>query len=1031
VGFAGTTSTSIIRVQDGSIIGNGTSPQDGFNITRDKSTGLDWLDLTLSTNRSFSDVVAQLGDGEDYQGFRVATDVEIGGLFLSAGAPSINGSGVSYNAAAELLINAVGTTQVFGAGPAGSGFRNPNVAPTGYRSISAYTDFNPPFANPGIFVAAGWDLDTASPNYGTWLVRNTSDVTPAPSGTVAGLNGVTTNGGGIILSTHSPLTINDPVVDTGNGDIALVAGNDGGDDDDLTINASVQSTGGDVELTAGTDLAIQQGSGDPVIIAAGGTIAASAERSAEISGEVQLAAVSPAIFDTPTITVLGTANSDQISFIPGPGVGDVEIFLNGISLGIVQSASELNANGGDGDDVIVVDPAVSLSTVLDGGGGNDQLTGGTGNNTLIGGDGDDTLQDGGGTNTVIGGGGSNTFVPGGGTNTFESEPGSTAPEVFADTYATTEDTQLTVAMEFGVLSNDLDPNGAALTATLVTPPIHGIVTLNPDGSFSYDPADNFYGTDRFIYVSSNGTSTSSEASVEIAITPVNDAPANVRIDSIGNGSSVFPIGPISLLGSFLDVDVDDAEHTANWTLTHSAGTGIDVDIVIGTVNSATQTVSDVVNFATATLGPGVYTLTLAVDDGNGGIGVSNPEIFVVYDPSEGFVTGGGWINSPAGAYTADPSLTGKATFGFVSKYQKGASVPTGQTEFQFKVANLNFHSTSYQWLVVAGARAKYKGEGKINGTGNYGFMLTAIDGQVNGGGGVDKFRIKIWDTNNGDAIVYDNQIGASDDAAPSTTLGGGQIVIHKNGNNLTATSSGWTANGVVLTQPMLNAAVAEATVRWREAGVGQRRLAAISIIDVEPAQFSGATLGLASSSTNKIWLDTDGAGHGWSTDIYGDGYDLVSAVSHEIGHALGFDHDVLGASLEPRPIHLPADHLAFGYNRGLPNLGRHDYQPVNALDAVFDGVANSSRGSRLPRSAYRFDQWPTTVDDLERHGSQNEASRIIAIDSLFGALDDVVRDELSTAAVSPTDDDAATSTIKRRGSARRILVDADRAELPV
>jgi len=35
-------------------------------------------------------------------------------------------------------------------------------------------------------------------------------------------------------------------------------------------------------------------------------------------------------------------------------------------------------------------------------------------------------------------------------------------------------------------------------------------------------------------------------------------------------------------------------------------------------------------------------------------------------------------------------------------------------------------------------------------------MLTAIDGQVNGGGGVDKFRIKIWDSATGQ-VIYDNQ----------------------------------------------------------------------------------------------------------------------------------------------------------------------------------------------------------------------------------------------------------------------------------
>jgi hypothetical protein len=151
---------------------------------------------------------------------------------------------------------------------------------------------------------------------------------------------------------------------------------------------------------------------------------------------------------------------------------------------------------------------------------------------------------------------------------------------------------------------------------------------------------------------------------------------------------------------------------------------------------------------------------------------------VVYDPDGGFVTGGGWIESPAGAYAADATLTGRANFGFVSKYKKGATVPSGQTEFQFKVADLNFHSDAYEWLVVAGSRAQYKGTGTINGNGNYGFLLTAVDGQRPGGGGVDRFRIKIWDRDNGDALVYDNQLGDSDDAAMTTSLGGGSIVIH-------------------------------------------------------------------------------------------------------------------------------------------------------------------------------------------------------------------------------------------------------------
>ena len=57
-------------------------------------------------------------------------------------------------------------------------------------------------------------------------------------------------------------------------------------------------------------------------------------------------------------------------------------------------------------------------------------------------------------------------------------------------------------------------------------------------------------------------------------------------------------------------------------------------------------------------------------------------------------------------------------------------------------------------------------------------MLTCIDGQINGSGGTDKFRITIWDKVSGQ-IVYDNQISGGDTANPTTVLGGGSIVIHK------------------------------------------------------------------------------------------------------------------------------------------------------------------------------------------------------------------------------------------------------------
>ena len=184
---------------------------------------------------------------------------------------------------------------------------------------------------------------------------------------------------------------------------------------------------------------------------------------------------------------------------------------------------------------------------------------------------------------------------------------------------------------------------------------------------------------------------------------------------------------------------------------------------------------------------GVYTVTVTASDGVAtGSRSSSQETtatyVVVYDPSGGFVVGGGWVTSPAGACQVlslcGSTIAAKATFGFVSKYQKGATVPTGNTEFQYQAGGFSFKSGNYDWLVISGARAQYKGSGAINGSGDYGFLLTAVDGQLTGGGGTDKFRIKIWDKTSGQ-IVYDTEFGTSDSSTPTTILGGGSIAIQK------------------------------------------------------------------------------------------------------------------------------------------------------------------------------------------------------------------------------------------------------------
>jgi PKD repeat protein len=233
--------------------------------------------------------------------------------------------------------------------------------------------------------------------------------------------------------------------------------------------------------------------------------------------------------------------------------------------------------------------------------------------------------------------------------------------------------------------------------------------------------------------------------------------------------------PVTLSVDFADAGVLD-KHGAS-TITWDAG-ATETAIPLSGIQEPGDGPGRVT--ATKTLSAGVYTVTMTVrDDGGATAQASASAYIVVYDPSAGFVTGGGWITSPAAACqlsSACASATGKASFGFVAKYKQGQSAPDGNTQFQFQAGGLKFSSTSYDWLVVASSKAQYKGRGTVNGGGSYGFLLTAIDGDAKGD--ADQFRIKIWDLGSG-AVVYDNKLGSSDDSDDATALGGGSIQIHK------------------------------------------------------------------------------------------------------------------------------------------------------------------------------------------------------------------------------------------------------------
>ncbi len=90
-------------------------------------------------------------------------------------------------------------------------------------------------------------------------------------------------------------------------------------------------------------------------------------------------------------------------------------------------------------------------------------------------------------------------------------------QAVVDTYRADAVSLLNVAAP-GVLANDVESSGSPLTATLVTTPTNGSVTLNADGSFSYIPTPFFEGIDSFTYQATNGTDSSSWTKVTISVT---------------------------------------------------------------------------------------------------------------------------------------------------------------------------------------------------------------------------------------------------------------------------------------------------------------------------------------------------------------------------------------------------------------------------------------------------------------------------------------------------------------------------------
>lgn len=181
-----------------------------------------------------------------------------------------------------------------------------------------------------------------------------------------------------------------------------------------------------------------------------------------------------------------TANEDTQLNVPGPGVlvNDVDPDGNPITAVLVSNTSNGNVTL-NSDGSFKYDPDLNFA-------GTDQFTYVTNDGELD----------------------SNIFAK----VSIIVNPVNDAPVAVDDNFSYSNNTQVDITAQ-NVLGNDSDPDNDPITAIMVDDVTNGFLTLNEDGTFTYDPNPDYFGEDSFTYYANDGQLNSEVATVTITVNP--------------------------------------------------------------------------------------------------------------------------------------------------------------------------------------------------------------------------------------------------------------------------------------------------------------------------------------------------------------------------------------------------------------------------------------------------------------------------------------------------------------------------------
>lgn len=222
------------------------------------------------------------------------------------------------------------------------------------------------------------------------------------------------------------------------------------------------------------------------------------------------------------------------------------------------------------------------------------------------------------------------------------------PIATADSYSIGEDGTLNEPVGTGVLANDTDIDGPLpLLATLISGPSHGALALQTNGSFSYTPTANYFGSDAFTYKVQDSEGAFDVSTVTLTVTPGNDPPGAV------DDTATVPEDGGAVTIDVLANDFSAPDAPENLTVT-SATSGLRGTVGISADNKFVTYIPDA-NYN------GTDSFTYTVSDGNGGFDMATVNVTVTSvndlpDARNDIVS----VNEDGGAQTV--SVLGNDTF---------------------------------------------------------------------------------------------------------------------------------------------------------------------------------------------------------------------------------------------------------------------------------------------------------------------------------------------------------------------------------